>query len=152
MDYDTNQLTATGVCTEACIYGDDGTAWAYTPNCPELLADYTFDLPDMVGNTTPVQLNEIDIAVKAGQGERAPSAAGIRLANKKFMFINHIDSMKTTALSTIGGGAAIGKTATGFVLAYWSKTEKDSNGELQSNDRCITQVSAMAEYLTSIGL
>lgn len=43
MNFDTGEYNETGVCEAAAIYGTDGSAWAWTPNFPELTA-YEFQL------------------------------------------------------------------------------------------------------------
>ena len=53
MDYSTNSYSVTNVCTEAAIYGHDGSAWAWSPGFPELKT-YDFPLEAMDGSVTNV--------------------------------------------------------------------------------------------------
>jgi len=53
MNFDTGEYVETGVCEAAAIYGLDGSAWAWTPNFPELTA-YEFGLEGMGGEVTNV--------------------------------------------------------------------------------------------------
>lgn len=48
MDYDTNTYKIENVCSAVAIYGVDGSAWAFSPNFPEL-KDYDFELEGMDG-------------------------------------------------------------------------------------------------------
>lgn len=80
MNYDTNEWIKENVCSAAAIYGKDGTCWAFSPTFPELLT-YDFEMEGMDGGKQMVNVNEVDCAVKASEGQRNPSAAGIRLGN-----------------------------------------------------------------------
>ena len=85
MDYNTNSYVAENVCTAAAIYGLDGSAWAWSPTFPELTT-YEFPLEGMDGSVKNVTVDEIQAAIKAGEGVRNPTEAGIRLGNENFMF------------------------------------------------------------------
>lgn len=80
MDYNTNQWITENVCSAAAIYGQDGTPWAYSPNFPELKT-YEFSLEDMDGSSKNVTVDEIQCAIKAAEGVRNPTEAGIRLGD-----------------------------------------------------------------------
>jgi len=105
MDFDNNCWAAEGLCSAAAIYGVDGSAWAWSPNFPEL-SSYEFPLEDMAGNITNVAVDEIQCAIKASGGNRNPSEAGIRLGNEKYMFVAYDDANKVVQLSKRGGGGA----------------------------------------------
>ena len=90
MDYNTNSYSAENVCTAAAIYGLDGSAWAWSPTFPELTT-YEFPLEGMDGSVKNVTVDEIQAAIKAAEGVRNPTEAGIRLGNEKFMFVTHDD-------------------------------------------------------------
>lgn len=36
IDFEDNSIVAEGVCENAAIYGQDGSAWAWSPTFPEL--------------------------------------------------------------------------------------------------------------------
>ena len=127
MDFNTNQWVKENVCASAAIYGLDGAAWAWSPTFPELKT-YNFELEDMGGNKTSVEVNEINCAIGAAEGKRNPCDAGIRLGNEKYMFIKHNEADGVTQLSKRGGGASVMKINTAVIIATWEKEKKDSKG------------------------
>ena len=152
LDYDTNEWKAQNVCSDAAIYGHDGTCWAFSPTFPELLT-YDHEIEDLGGNKTPVNVNEVEIAKAAAEGTRNPSDAGIRLGNKKYMFVRHDDSGErpVTQLSCSGGGAIVSNCNSGVVIALFDKEKKDSNGKDQNHSDVMEQVRDMAKYLYDSG-
>ena len=62
LNFDTNEWTVTGCCEAAAIYGLDGSAWAWSPNFPEL-SSYEHPLEDMAGNVTNVAVDEVQCAI-----------------------------------------------------------------------------------------
>ena len=121
MDYNTNSYSAENVCSAAAIYGLDGSAWAWSPTFPELTT-YEFPLEGMDGSIKNVTVNEIECAIKAAEGVRNPTEAGVRLGNEKYMFVTFDETSGVAQLSKRGGGgAAIAKTATAVVIALWVK-------------------------------
>ena len=72
--------------------------------------------------TTDIEVDEVDCAIKAGNGIRNPCDAGIRLGGQKYMFVAHDSDDKTTQLSKRGGGgAAIAITNKAFIVAFYEK-------------------------------
>jgi len=95
MDFGTGQWTEEGVCEAAAIYGLDGSAWAWSPNFPELTT-YDFTVEGMGDEKEIVSVDEIQCAIGAGNGNRKPCGAGIRLGGDKYMFVNHDEEAKIT--------------------------------------------------------
>ena len=109
---------------------------------------YTFDLEGMGDTFEKVEVDEIDVAIKAGNGTRNPTNAGIRLGNQKYMYVSHDESDKTTQLSKRGGGGgAIAITNKAFIVAFYEKDLKQSDGQNQNGGDCEMQVLAMAKFL-----
>lgn len=86
MDYNTKTNTITGVCDVAVIYGQDGSAWVWSLNFPELsLRD--FEIEGMTAaDTKIVKVDEFQCALKSSGDNRNPSEAGIILDRVKYMF------------------------------------------------------------------
>ena len=151
MDYNTNSYVAENVCTVAAIYGQDGSAWAWSPTFPELTT-YEFPLEGMDGSVKNVPINEIDCALKAAGGVRNPTEAGIRMGNEKYMFVAFDDVSGVAQLSKRGGGgAAIAKTNTALVIAFWTKDAPTSTGGVQTAGQTAEQVGAMTTFLKDQG-
>lgn len=73
------------VASSAAIYGlTPPDPWAWSENFPELLK-YDFEIEEMDGSKKTVSVNEMVCAIKAGEGCRNPSEAGIRMDNTKYM-------------------------------------------------------------------
>ena len=83
------------MCSAAAIYGLDGYPWAFSPNFPELTL-YKHPLEALDGSVEDIEVDEIDIAIKAGNGSRNPNPCGIRLGGNKYMFVAHDDGDKST--------------------------------------------------------
>lgn len=78
-------------------------------------------------DTKTVTVDEFSCALKAADGNRNPSEAGIRMGNEKFMFVSRDDVSGLTQLSKRGGGgAAIMKTNTAIVIAFYIKDKPTS--------------------------
>ena len=90
----------------SAIYGHDGTMWAGSANWPGL-KQYDFDLDDGFGTVEKVAVDEFKCAMGASEGNRNPSPAGVRMANKKFMLNKHeAESPQVAYLILMGGGGA----------------------------------------------
>ena len=99
-----------------------------------------------------VHVVEWDAAKKAGEGERKPCGdAGMRLGEKKYMFVNHDEETKVTQLSCMGGGAAIYNINGASIIAIYEKNITSSDGAAQSAARCAEQVGIMGAYLAESG-
>jgi len=150
MDFNTGAYTETGVCEAAAIYGLDGQPWAWSPNFPELTS-YTFQMEGM-GETIPVEVDEVQCAIKAGAGNRKPCEAGVRMGNEKYMFVTHDPDTKVTQLSKSGGGCAIGTTGTAVIIAFYVKDKAKTSGNgCQTMGQCAEQVQVMTQYLIDSG-
>lgn len=70
------------------------------------LSKYTFELEQEDGSKKPVQVDEFVTAMKAAEGNRKGSEAGIRMNNQKYMFIKHNPENSSAYLGREGGGGA----------------------------------------------
>ena len=87
----------------------------------------------MDGSIKNVTVNEIECAIKAAEGVRNPTEAGVRLGNEKYMFVTFDETSGVAQLSKRGGGgAAIAKTATAVVIAFWIKDAPTSTKGVQT--------------------
>ena len=77
----------TGACEACAIYGQDGSAWAWSPNFHELLPQSVTIEGMSAADTKTVQVDEFQCVLKAADGDRNPSEAGNRMGNQKFMFV-----------------------------------------------------------------
>ncbi len=78
-------------------------------------------------------MNEFTCALKASEGNRKGSEAGVRLANQKYMFIKHNPESNSAYLGREGGGGAcIAKTKQAIVIGIWNKAAVMSDGTLQN--------------------
>lgn len=128
IDYDTNQWIKTEVCSGAAIYGHDGSLWASSGDEGHDLTTYQHPQEQMDGSTKNIEVNEVYCAMKACEGNRSPSDAGIRMGNQKYM-LKFFDDAGVCNLTRSLGGASVGKTATAVVIGFWKKDGKDSEGK-----------------------
>merc|ERR1711990_339090 len=151
MNFNTGEYTKTGVCEAAAIYGQDGSAWAWSPNFPELQPQQVTIEGMTDADTKTVTVDEFNCALQAGKGNRNPGEGGIRMGNEKYMFVSHNDGL--TQLSKKGGGASIYLTATAMIIAFFVKDKPmtHSNKEFQTAGGCSDQVLAMGNYLKDQG-
>ena len=101
-----------------------------------------------------VHITEWDACKKAGEGERKPCGdAGMRLGEKKYMFVTHDEESGVTQLSCSGGGAAIMNlpVSNASIIAIYDKTVTSSDGGAQSASRCSEQVAIMGAFLKESG-
>ncbi len=152
MNYDTNEYDVTNMCASAAIYGFDGTLWASAGDWKGV-SSYEFDLEDMTGNIQKVPVDEFQCLMKAADGDRKPTEAGIRFGGNKYMFITHNAEAKSTQMSRSNpsGGATVAKTNTAIIVATWNKTDVMSNKLTQSGGDTAGQVEGMAAYLAEQG-
>ena len=122
MNYDTNEYEVTNMCNSAAIYGMDGTMWVSTGDWKGC-TNYDFDLEDMSGNIQKVPVDEFQCMLKAAQGDRKPTEAGIRFCGRKFMFVTHNADSKSTYMSCANpsGGACVAQTNTAIIVGTWDK-------------------------------
>jgi hypothetical protein len=103
-------------------------------------------------DVTVVHVTEWLAAKGVGEGTRKPCGdAGIRLGNKKYMFITHDETTKVTQLSGPSGGAAVYNIQGASIVAMYDKTVNDSTGAAQSTANCAEQVATMGAFLTESG-
>lgn len=72
-------------------------------------------------DTKMVNINEFECVMGASNGNRNPSEAGIRIGGVKYMMIRHDGDTGLAQLSRPGGGGAVMKTATGIIVAIYTK-------------------------------
>ena len=145
-DYDTNEWKITGVCSGAALYGHDGAIWAQSGEM-DALTSYDHPLQQMDGSTENVPVNEVACAIGVADGNRNPSQAGCRMGGKKYMLTYKDDEQAICQLTTVGGGACVGKAGTAVVIGVWKKDGKDSNGKFQNMEDCFKLVQEMTSYL-----
>ena len=149
-DATTNTYKVTNVCEHAAIYGHDGSLWAGSAGFA--LYNYQFDLTQEDGSKKKVDVNEFKCAFEATGGNRRPCEAGIRMANQKYMFIQHNPTPQSVYLGREGGGGAcVARTKTAIVIGIWNKAASMSNGQLQNAGDCNENVEKIADYLRSSG-
>ena len=152
-DWNTMEPIYTGACEAAAIYGQDGSAWAWSPNFPELLPQSVTIEGMSAADTKTVQVDEFQCALQAADGNRNPSDAGIRMGNQKFMFVAKDDVTGVVILSKRGGGgAALAKTNTALLIAFYEKDKPSSDPKyVQTAGVCAQQVADMCAYLKDQG-
>lgn len=131
-NYDTNEWTTTNVCSAAGIYGHDGTLWASSPAGSDLISSYPHEIEQEDGTVQTVQLNEAVCALGASNNNRNPTPAGIRLNRLKHMIKFYDAETKCVMLGSSTGGACVGQALTCFVVGFFNKEQKDSNGKTQN--------------------
>ena len=153
LDYDTNEWIRENVCSEAALYGTDGSCWAFSPGFPEL-KQYDFQAEQEDGSMKSVAIDELQCAIKATENVRNPTEVGIRLGNEKYMLttVQPAGGSDVAQLARRGGGgAAIAKTATGIVIAFFKKDGVMSDNKPQNIADAGDQVGAMATFLKEQG-
>ena len=69
-----------------------------------------------------IELNEFQCVMGAAAGNRNPCEAGIIIGGEKYMLAGQVDPVTGLCqLTKKGGGAAIMKTATGIIVALFTK-------------------------------
>ena len=90
--------------------------------------------------------------MKASQGQRNPTAAGIRMGNTKFMLTRHDPEEQTGYLSRAGGGGAcIIRIKNALVIGIWDKNTITSNNQPQTMGQCNMLTEATAKLLKDQG-
>jgi hypothetical protein len=90
--------------------------------------------------------------LKATDGNRKGSEAGIRMANQKYMLIKHNAENNSAYLGREGGGGAcIVRTKQCVIVGVWSKSAEKSNKELQTAGDCNELTERVARFLTESG-
>ena len=126
MNEDETEFEVSDVCSHAAIYGRDGTCWAYSEKMPELKC-YTHEI-DGMGEVVKVEVNELENAIKAGEGEKRFGDAGLRICGKKFQVVSEHDPADGgVQISGPGGFAgAIACTKTACIIGFVEKNAVDS--------------------------
>ena len=144
LDPDTNQYSVTGVGTHAAIYGKDGSKWGTTEGFELYAYEYEIDQGD--GTTTQESINEVEIVNGIFNGKTKGGKAGVRIGNKKYMYISEYDGIHR--LSCSGGGAVLAQTGKCYLIAIWDSTNKDSSGKPQNPGDLEKNVEYLKKYLT----
>ncbi len=149
-DPTTQEYTLTNCCTGAALYGQEGTPWAATQGFT--LSEYEFEVEQEDGSKKKVKVNEFQTAFEASKGNRKPSEAGIRMNNKKFMFLTHQPDNNSVYLAQQGGGGAcVCRSKTALVIGIWDKAAEMSNKKLQNPGDCNELVEKMGAFLSESG-
>ena len=144
LDPETNQYTVTGVGTNAAIYGKDGAKWGSTPGFELYAYEYEIDAGD--GTTEKENINEVDIVKGIFEGKTKGGKAGIRIGNKKYMYVGNYDGMHKLAGGN--GGCILAQTGKCYLIATWDNTNMDSTGKPQNPGDVEKNVAYLREYLT----
>ena len=147
LDPDTNEYTTTAVGTFAAIYGTDGSKWGNTEGFELYAYEYDIDAGD--GTTVKETVNEVDIVKGIFDGKTKGGSAGIRLGNKKYMYISEYDGIHKLACG--GGGAILGRTDKCYLIATWDSTNVDSSGKPQNPGDVEKNVTYLRQYLKDNG-
>lgn len=75
------------------------------------------------------------------------------MGNEKFMMVGRDNETGLTQLSKKGGGAALMRTNTALIIAYYVKDKVMTHNpkEFQTAGGCAEQVATMAQYLKDQG-
>ena len=147
LDPETNQYTTTGVGTYGAIYGKDGSKWGATEGFELYAYEYEIDAGD--GTTEKENINEVEIVKGIFDGKTKGGKAGVRLGNKKYMYISNYDGIHK--LSCGGGGALLGQTDKCYIVAIWDSSNQDSNGKPQNPGDVEKNLVYLREYLKNSG-
>mmetsp|Transcript_24753 Transcript_24753/g.28442 ORF Transcript_24753/g.28442 Transcript_24753/m.28442 type:complete len:166 (-) Transcript_24753:67-564(-) len=143
LDPETNQYTVTGVGSHGAIYGKDGSKWGSSEGF-ELYA-YEYEIDTGEDTVQKEDINEVEIVKGIFEGKTKGGKAGIRMANKKYMYVNSYDGIHK--LSCGGGGALLAQTGDCYLIATWDINAKDSNGQTQCPGDLEKNVIYLREYL-----
>ncbi len=132
-DWETMGPLYSGACEAAAIYGQDGSAWAWSLTFP----DFT---------------NEFDRILLAADGNSDHSEVVCEMGNKKYSYVAKDHKTGVVILSRFGGGAALAKTKTGLIFGLYENDKPTSNPKIfQSAALCAELVANMCEYLKDQG-
>ena len=140
LNEDETEFEVMDVCSSAAIYGKDGTCWAYSEKMPELKC-YVHEI-DGMGEIIKVKVNELELAIKAGEGEKRFGDAGLRIGGKKFQVVSEYDpSEGGVQISGPGGlSGAIAVTNKACIIAFVEKNAVDSKKKFTDRFRAFDQV------------
>ena len=147
LDPETNQYTTTGVGTYGAIYGKDGSKWGATEGFELYAYEYEIDAGD--GTIEKENINEVDIVKGIFEGKTKGGKAGVRLGNKKYMYISSYEGIHK--LSCGGGGALLAQTDKCYLVAIWDSSNQDSAGKPQNPGDVEKNLIYLKEYLKSSG-
>ena len=113
------------VCDSCAIYGMDGTLWAASPKWKGL-TEYEHLVEGLGDESTNVKVHEFNCAVAVSNGNRNPSAAGVRLCSQKFMMTTSEDGVTMLSKSG-GGGGTVARSAKAIIIGFWDKEAMMTN-------------------------
>ena len=142
-DQEVNEYTTTGVGSHAAIYGKDGSKWGTTEGFELYAYEYEIDTGEEV--KTKENINEVEIVQGIFNGKTKGGNAGIRIGNKKYMYISEYEGIHR--LSCSGGGAVLAQTGKCLLIAIWDATNVDSAGKPQNPGDLEKNVAYLREYL-----
>ena len=147
LDPETNQYKVTGTGTFGAIYGTDGSKWGNTEGF-ELYA-YEYDIDSGDGDIVKEPINEVNIVKGIFEGKKTGGKAGVRLGNKKYMYISEYDGLHKLACG--GGGAILAKTDKCYLIGTWDSSNVDSTGKPQNPGDLEKNCIYLREYLKNNG-
>ena len=147
LDPETNQYSVTGVGTFGAIYGKDGSKWGASEGFELYAYEYEIDAGD--GTVQKENINEVDIVKGIFEGKTKGGPAGVRIANKKHMYISKDEGVHK--LSCAGGGALLAETTNAYLIATWDQSNQDSRGLPQNPGDLLNCVLYLREYLVNSG-
>ena len=144
LDPDTNQYTVTGVGDFAAIYGKDGSKWGATEGFELYAYEYKIDTGDETEDVKE-NINEVEIVKGIFEGKTTGGKAGIRMGNKKYMYVGAYEGIHK--LSCGGGGAILAQTDKCYLIAIWNSGSADSTGKPQNPGDLEKNIAYLKEYL-----
>jgi hypothetical protein len=122
-----NGKTASNVCEHGAIVGNqDGVVWASTPGFS--FETYQVELEKDDGTTEKVEVNEFANLLDAFNNAGSTSKkGGIRIHKEKYFIVSYDSEKGVMYLKKNGGGAAVAKSAQGFVIGTWNGKLKTKN-------------------------
>lgn len=87
------------------------------------------------GTTSKVDINQFSNLLETFKNFGVPPMpVGIRINGEKFLTVNFDSSKQMLYLKKTSGGAAVGKTKTGFVIRVFSSNRKGYNGQDETHE------------------
>ena len=127
------EFTKQNVCDSCAIYGLDGTLWAASPKWKPL-SEYDHTVEGLGEESTSVKVNEFKIAEAVAQGNRNPSAAGVRLCGQKFLMTTHEEGV-TMLTKAGGGGGTVARSGKAIVIGL-PRDDEDWLANIIATPRC----------------
>ena len=95
-------------------------------------------------------MNELKCLQAVCQGNRNPTAAGVRLSNQKLLLISAEEGVAFMSKSG-GGGAIAAKTGKAYVVGFWDKTGIMTDKKNQNSGDVSINVERVAKFMNAAG-